>query len=192
MRALAEPWWEIEGSSTSSGRALKAAGPTATSAVNCRARDSTSSLTLGPGTTPPREGGVTATRPSTSVMSVRLSRWVVAGNHSRRTTTPRSAKASATASGVVPGAMSTPSVRFQRCEASWAMGTSCGSDAAHCVSNGAVMGKCKPGAFPAGVAGSVGSVGSAGSAASVGSRPALNGGGQLPAPAARRRRRSTS
>ena len=189
MRALAEPWWEIEGSSMSSGRALKAAGPTATSAVNCRARDSTSSLTLGPGTTPPREGGVTATRPSTSVMSVRLSRWVVAGNHSRRTTTPRSAKASATASGVVPGAMSTPSVRFQRCEASWAMGTSCGSDAAHCVSNGAVLEKCKPGAFPAGVAGSVGSAGLAGS---VGAGPALSGEGQLPAPAARRRRRSTS
>ena len=78
----------------------------------------TDGVLIAPGTTPPREGGVTATRPSTSVMRVRLSRWVVAGNHSRRTTTPRAAKASATASGVVPGAMSTPSVRFQRCEAS--------------------------------------------------------------------------
>ena len=190
MRALAEPWWEIEGSSTSSGRALKVAGPTATSAVNCRARDSTSSLTLGPGTTPPREGGVTATRPSTSVMRVRLSRWVVAGNHSRRTTTPRSAKASATASGVVPGAMSTPSVRFQRCEASWAMGTSCGSDAAHCVSNGAVMGKCKPGTFPAG-SGRISRFGRIGRLRRV--RSAVSGGGgQLLASAARRRRRSTS
>ena len=192
MRALAEPWWEIEGSSTSSGRALKVAGPTATSAVNCRARDSTSSLTLGPGTTPPREGGVTATRPSTSVMRVRLSKWVVAGNHSRRTTTPRSAKASATASGVVPGAMSTPSVRFQRCEASWAMGTSCGSDAAHCVSNGAVMGKCKPGAFDRG-----GRIGRIGRLCRVSrlrrGRPALSrGADQLPLAAARRRRRSTS
>ena len=89
-----------------------------TSAPNSRARDSASSLTPRPATAPPRAGGVTATRPSASVISVIDSRWGLEGYHSRRATTRSATRRSATAFGWVPGAMSTPSVRFQRCAVS--------------------------------------------------------------------------